>query len=79
MDELSFVEICQPATAQELMMIKMLFDRDGIHYYVNNEYAGRWMMPVIAPVGASSMRVMVQSDQAEEARNLLREELGMQL
>ena len=79
--ELSFVEIWQPSNQQELILLKMIFDRESINYYVNNELGSRLMGAgsFFTPMGAGAMRVFVQSDQAEDARKILREELGFKL
>ena len=52
-------------------MIKMILEREGVNYYINNE-------SVSCLIGAAFLsHVMVRSDQAEHVREILKEELGL--
>lgn len=75
MDE-PLTEIYRPADLQELVMIKMILDRDGVRYVIANEHLAS-VLPVFGPVGLSAMRLMVEPERAAEITTLLREELGL--
>ena len=55
-------------------MVKMVLDREGVNYYIENELASLSALPI--PV-AFQPRVMVQADRADECKRLLEEELGL--
>ena len=63
--------IYHPINQHELAMIKMILEREGVNYYINNE-------SVSCLIGAAFLsHVMVRSDQAEHVREILKEELGL--
>jgi hypothetical protein len=70
-------EIYRPADLQELVMIKMILEREGVDYVVTNEHLAS-VLPVFGSVGLSSMRLMVTARRATEIAAMLREELGLE-
>lgn len=74
--DLPLTEIYRPVDLQEVVMIKMLLEREGVHYVIANEHLAS-VFPVIGPAGLSSMRLMVEARRAEEVAAMLREELGL--
>jgi hypothetical protein len=69
-------EIYRPADLQELVMIKMILEREGVEYVIANEHLAS-LLPVCGPVGLSGMRLLVPPEQAPEISQLLRAELGL--
>lgn len=69
-------EIYRPADLQELVMIKMILEREGVDYVITNEHLAS-VLPVFGPMGLSGMRLMVAPERAAEISDLLREELGL--
>ncbi len=69
-------EIYRPAAQQELVMIKMILDREGVRYLVANEHLAS-ALPVLGSAGLSGMRLLVEANRASEVAVLLREELGL--
>jgi len=69
-------EIYRPADLQELVMIKMILEREGVDYVIANEHLAS-VLPIFGPVGLSGMRLMVGAECAAEIAALLREELGL--
>jgi len=67
----SFKCVYRPDGYQQLMMIKMLLDRENVNYYIEGEQSYMMATPDL------SMRVMVDVDRAEEIKNALRDELGL--
>lgn len=70
----AFVAVYQPADQFKLGMAQMILDREGVNYYVENEFAS---MGMLTGGGVFQVRVMVQANRAEECRRLLQEELGL--
>jgi len=70
------IEIYRPADLQEVVMIKMVLEREGVRYVIANEHLAS-VFPVLGPAGLSSMRLMVEAQRATEVTALLREELGL--
>jgi len=70
----SFVPVYSPPDQSMLMMAKMILEREGVIYYVENDMAA---LGSPAVVGALETRVMVQADRAEECKRLLQEELEL--
>ena len=58
-------EIYRPADLQEVAMIKMILEREGVDYVITNEHLAS-VLPVFGSVGLSSMRLMVEVRRAEE-------------
>jgi Putative prokaryotic signal transducing protein len=69
-------EIYRPSDLQELVMIKMILEREGVDYVITNEHLAS-VLPMFGPVGLSGMRLMVEPGRAAEISTLLREELGL--
>ena len=69
-------EIYRPADLQELVMIKMIMEREGVDYVITNEHLAS-VLPMFGPMGLSGMRLMVERERAAEISALLREELGL--
>jgi hypothetical protein len=70
----AFVAVYRPADHFKVAMVKMVLDREGVNYYIENELASLSALPI--PV-AFQPRVMVQADRADECKRLLEEELGL--
>jgi hypothetical protein len=67
----AFVAVYRPADQSKLAMAEMILDREGVNYYVENEFASLGELP------GFQVRVMVQGDRADECKRLLQEELGL--
>jgi hypothetical protein len=67
----AFVAVYQPADQSKLAMAEMILEREGVNYYVENEFTALGGLP------GFQERVMVQADRADECKRLLREELGL--
>jgi hypothetical protein len=72
----TLVEIYRPADLQEVVMIKMLLERERVPYLITNEHLAS-VLPVFGSVGLSGMRLLVAPERAREIAALLREELGL--
>lgn len=70
------MEIYRPADLQEVVMIKMLLEREGVDYLITNEHLAS-VLPVFGSVGIAGMRLLVVPERAAEIVALLREELGL--
>lgn len=70
------MEIYRPADLQEVVMIKMLLEREGVDYLITNEHLAS-VLPVFGSVGTAGMRLLVVPERAAEITALLREELGL--
>lgn len=66
-DKDTFTCVYQPSDYQQLMMIKMLLERENVNYYIQGEVDHIVAVP----------RVMVEIDRAEEIKNAVRDELGL--
>lgn len=69
-------EIYRPGDLQEVIMIKMILEREGVDYLITNEHLAS-VLPAFGTVGLSGMRLLVESGRAEEMMRLLQEELGV--
>jgi hypothetical protein len=65
-----FVEIYRPADLAELALLRPSLDQAGIHYFVKNEFAG-------FGARAGELRLMVRTGEADEARALIADLLGL--
>jgi hypothetical protein len=73
----ALVEIYRPADLQEVVIIKMLLERERVAYVITNEHLAS-VLPVFGSVGLSGMRLLVAPERAREISALLREELGLE-
>jgi replication-associated recombination protein RarA len=71
-----FTEIYRPRDLQEVIMLKMLLERERVAYIITNEHLAS-VLPMFGPTGLSGMCLLVETERAEEMRELLREELGL--
>ena len=71
-EQAAFVAVYRPVDYSKLAMVKMVLEREGVTYYVENEFAS---LGTLSTLGA--LRVMVQADRADECRRLLEEEVGL--
>jgi hypothetical protein len=71
----AFEAVYWPADHFKVAMVKMVMEREGVNYYIDNELASLGALPMNAAVHP---RVMVQADRADECKRLLEEELGLQ-
>ena len=69
-------EIYRPRDLQEVIMVKMLLEREKVGYVITNEHLAS-VLPMFGPVGLSGMCLLVETARAEEMRELLSEELGL--
>jgi replication-associated recombination protein RarA len=69
-------EIYRPRDLQEVIMLKMLLEREQVAYIITNEHLAS-MLPMFGPTGLSGMCLLVETGRAEEMRALLRDELGL--
>jgi hypothetical protein len=70
-----YVEVYRPFDQQQLMLIKMALERDGIRYFVANENLNS-LLPPGGLLGLANMRLMVEESKAEDSLRIIREELG---
>ena len=66
-DYVEFEEILATYNAVEIAIIKSLLDPEGIDYYFKSEFFNH-MDPLAQPA-----RLMIRKDQADEAREILKE------
>jgi hypothetical protein len=69
----AFVAVYWPTDQSKVAMVKMVLEREGVNYYIENELASLGV-PMTA---ALQPRAMVQADRADECRRLLEEEVGL--
>ena len=67
----AFVAVYRPANHFKVAMVKMILEREGVNYYIENELASLGSLPTS---GVLAARVMVQADRADECKRLLKEE-----
>lgn len=74
-EQATFVEVYRPQSQQEVMLLRMVLEREGIGFYITNE-----RMHSVLPIwdtALGDMRLMVEREHAEHCRRMLREELGL--
>ena len=64
-DFIDFVPIMETHNAGDRVLLKSMLDGEGIVYYIQNEFVAPYLF------NALPMRIMVRSDQADQARELL--------
>jgi len=62
-----FIEVLETHNAGDRVFIKSILDAEGIVYYIQGEYTAPYLF------NALPMRVMVRSDQADKAREILKD------
>jgi hypothetical protein len=70
----AFMVVYRPADHFKVAVVKMVLEREGVNYYIENEFASLGSLPTS---GVLATRVMVQADRADECKRLLEEELGL--
>jgi replication-associated recombination protein RarA len=76
LQNMPLTEIYRPRDLQEVIMVKMLLEREQVDYVITNEHLAS-VLPMFGPVGLAGMRVLVETARAQEMRELLSEELGL--
>lgn len=66
-DFIEYVLVLETHNAGDCVFIKSLFDAEGIIYFIQGEYVAPYLF------NALPMRVMVKKDQAENAKNILKD------
>jgi hypothetical protein len=64
---IDFVPVIETHNAGDRVFIKSILDAEGIIYYIQNEFVAPYLF------NALPMRIMVRCDQADQARDLLRD------
>ncbi|MGF1613208.1 MAG: hypothetical protein ACFCVA_04635 [Gammaproteobacteria bacterium] len=70
----TFIEIYRPQSQQEVMLLRMVLEREGIAFYITNERLHS-LLP-IWDTALGDMRLMVERERAALCRRILVEELG---
>ena len=70
-----FIEVYRPRSQQEVVLLKMTLERDGIAFYITNE--GVNSLFHVQDVMLGDMRLMVERRSADHCKAILREELGL--
>lgn len=73
-DGAPFVEVYRPSSQQEVMLLRMVLEREGIDFYIINERLHSLFHAVDTALG--DMRLMVERTRVARCRQLLQEELG---
>ena len=73
-DGAPFVEVYRPRSQQEVMLLRMVLEREGIDFYIINERLHSLFHAVDTALG--DMRLMVERARVARCRQLLEEELG---
>lgn len=74
-EEPTFVEIYRPQSQQEVILLRMVLEREGIAFYITNERLHS-LLP-IWDTALGDMRLMVERERAALCRRILGEELGL--
>lgn len=75
LDHSAFVEILRPTSQQEVALVRMVLEREGVEFYILNE--GIHSLFHIFDQVLGDMRLMVERGHAERCRRILRDELGL--
>ncbi|MGH8752257.1 MAG: putative signal transducing protein [Burkholderiales bacterium] len=67
----AYTEIYQPQDQQEVILLKMIMEREGVAYFITNEN----LNSVLPLAGLGGMRLMVESAKARHCIEILRDEL----
>ena len=67
----AYTEIYRPNDQLEVMMLKMVLEREGIDYFITNEH----LNSILPPAGLGDMRLMVETSRAQQCVEILRDEL----
>ena len=67
----AYTEIYRPNDQLEVMMLKMVLEREGVDYFITNEH----FSSILPPSGLGDMRLMVETRRAQQCIELLRDEL----
>jgi hypothetical protein len=68
---LAYTEIYRPNDQLEVMMLKMVLEREGVDYLIINEH----LNSILPPAGLGDMRLMVETSRAQQCVEILRDEL----
>lgn len=74
-EEPTFIEIYRPQSQQEVILLRMVLEREGIGFYITNERLHS-LLP-IWDTALGDMRLMVERERAALCRRILQEELGL--
>ena len=70
----NYVFVYTPISSQEVALIRMIMEREGIPYFIKNEPLHKTIIFSIR--GPGEMQLYVAEEFAEDTMNLLKEELG---
>ena len=71
----TFIEVYRPRSQQEVVLLKMILQRDDITFYITNE--GVNSLFHVQDIMLGDMRLMVERCSADHCKAILREELGL--
>ena len=74
-DDINYVCIYSPSSSQETALIKMILDREKIHYFIKNEE--KYGMGASLYNSNAGTGLFVPEDKSEFALELLKTELGI--
>lgn len=72
--ETAFVKVYDPINSQEVAMIRMIMEREGIPYHIKNDRLHGAVL--FAITGPGSMELWVPEKFTDEVKRLLSDELG---
>jgi hypothetical protein len=67
----AYTEIYRPNDQLEVMMLKMVLEREGVNYFITNEH----LNSILPLAGLGDMRLMVETSRAQQCVEILRDEL----
>lgn len=71
----TFIEVYRPKSQQEVVLLKMVLERDDIAFYITNE--GVNSLFHVQDVMLGDMRLMVERRSVDHCKVILREELEL--